>query len=78
MARQTLSELFPFNPTTDTHNIRVREKFKVNTARIEFYKKSAIPYIQRKLDKHFEHLEKIKKSKTKKAIALLKLRGTND
>ena len=78
LTRKTLGELFPLNPKTDTHNVRRREKFKVNPARTEFYKKSAIPYIQRKLNKHYEQLEIIKKARTKKSSALLRLNRVTD
>ena len=42
--------MFPLNPTLDTHQIRKREKFKVNKARTETYKKSTIPYLQQRLN----------------------------
>ena len=59
------SSLFPLNPTSDTHNVRRREKIKVNSARTEQYRRSAIPYIQRKLNTHFENLKKLSKARTK-------------
>ena len=43
------SRLFPLNPW-NPHYIRDSEKFKVNFAKTETYKKSAIPYIQRLLN----------------------------
>ena len=44
-----LSHLFPLNPVA-AHEIRNREKFQVNFAKTETYKKSSIPYLQRKLN----------------------------
>jgi hypothetical protein len=46
-------EMFPLNPTQDTHDIRNREQFKVNKANTEYYRKSTIPYLQRRLNDHF-------------------------
>ena len=46
-------EMFPLNPTQDTHEIRNREQFKVNKANTEYYRKSIIPYLQRRLNDHF-------------------------
>ena len=63
------SSLFRPNPTSDTHNVRRREKFKVNSARTEQYRRSAIPYIQRKLNTHFENLKKLSKARTKGDIS---------
>ena len=50
-----LSEMFPKNRNTTNGNteIRNREPFQVNFARTEQYKKSAIPFCQRLLNKHF-------------------------
>ena len=45
--------MFPLNPTQDTHEVRKREKFKVNKSTTETYKKSTIPYLQRRLNDHF-------------------------
>ena len=44
--------LFPMNPTlkNEKYNIRNRELFKVNFAKTESYRNSAIPYCQRKLN----------------------------
>ena len=61
----TTSAIFPCNPTTDTHNIRKREFYKVNSSRTEFYKKSAIPYIQRKLNDHMAKMDKLSKARKK-------------
>ena len=51
----SLKRIFPENPRIldDPHNLRSREAFKVNYARTEAYKNSAIPAIQRRLNKHF-------------------------
>ena len=46
--------IFPLNPSTDTHNVRHREKFKVNMAHTETYKKSSIPFLQWKLNEHYQ------------------------
>ena len=49
----TNQDIFPLNPTEDTHLIRNREKFKVNKARKESYRNSAIPYLQQRLNVYF-------------------------
>ena len=49
----TIKEIFPLNPTEDTYMIRVRKRFKVNKYRTEFYRNSAIPYLQRRLNSYF-------------------------
>ena len=46
--------LFPLNPSIDTHEVRNREKYKVNTIRTEEYNKYTIPSLQQKLNKHFQ------------------------
>ena len=46
------------NKPADTHDIRNRENFKVNKARTKRYKKSTIPYLQRRLKAHFEHMSR--------------------
>ena len=50
------SRLFPLNPyyLNPAHKGRNREKFCVNFAKTETYKKSTIPYCQRLLNKHFD------------------------
>lgn len=45
--------MFPLNPSEDTHEVRNREKYKVNKSHTEAYKKSTIPFLQRKLNEHF-------------------------
>ena len=46
-------ELFPVNPNIEnTHIVRRRAHFKVNKAKNESYRMSAIPYIQRKLNSY--------------------------
>ena len=57
--------IFPCNPTTDTHNIRKRKFYKVNSSRREIYKKSANPYIQRKLNDHMAKMDKLSKARKK-------------
>ena len=49
------SRLFPTNRNQNNQstNVRNREKFHVNFARTECYRKSAIPYCQRMLNEHF-------------------------
>ena len=50
------SRLFPLNNNQESHSadIRYREQFKVNFARTESYRKSAIPYCQRMLNSHYQ------------------------
>ena len=43
-------KMFPLNKIEHGHNIREQEIFKVNFARTEKYRKSAIPYCQRLLN----------------------------
>ena len=49
------SRIFPINPNQLEANmdIRQRELFKVNFSRTEKYRKSAVPFCQRLLNKHF-------------------------
>jgi len=47
---QKHSALFPVEPVTHNHQLRNVELFTVNYARTEKYRKSAIPYMQRKLN----------------------------
>ena len=61
--------MFPLNPTQDTHFIRRREKFKVNKHHTESYKKSTIPYLQRRLNDNFEKVRNVKRSRDKAAAA---------
>ena len=53
----SLKRLFPFNPAIndDPHFVRSREQFHVNHARTSAYMDSAIPAIQRRLNKHFKY-----------------------
>ena len=46
------SKMFPLNQIEHGHEIREKETFKVNFARTEKYRKSAIPYCQRLLNEH--------------------------
>ena len=43
---RTNKELFPLNPSSDTHMLRKQDVFKVNRARTEVYKNSAVPNLQ--------------------------------
>ena len=47
-------------PSKDTHSVRKREKFMVNVSRTEGYKKSTIPYLQRKLNFYAEKLIEVR------------------
>ena len=49
------SRIFPLNSNlgTEASNVRNREIFEVNFARTEAYRKSAVPFCQRKLNDHF-------------------------
>ena len=47
------SKLFPKNIVPSDRAVRQREPFKVNQARTEFYKKSAVIYCQRKANEMF-------------------------
>ena len=51
-----MKTMFPSNLTTDTHDIRKREVFKINKTHTELYKKSAIPFLQRRLNNNFDKL----------------------
>ena len=51
---KTNKQMFPLNPSTDTHMLRNREAFKVNRARTEAYKNSAVPYLQKRLNDYYE------------------------
>ena len=52
------SKLFPVTDIDPGHinSVRKREKFKVNKATTEQYRKSALPYCQRILNNHFKNL----------------------
>ena len=52
--------MFPVNPqlNSETHSTRKQEHFKVNMARTDSYRMSAIPYIQRKLNEHVKNQNK--------------------
>ena len=55
----TNKDIFPKNPSTDTHNVRNREHFKVNKTFSEYYRKSTIPYLQGRLNNYFKKLEEV-------------------
>jgi hypothetical protein len=57
-SHETASSMFPRNPSTDAHQIRYREKYQVNKSRTESYKKSSIPYLQRRLNEHQKEMER--------------------
>ena len=60
---QTNKSMFPLNPSEDTHDVRHREKYKVNKTHTETYQKSTIPFLQNKLNTHHsEKLEAIKRA----------------
>ena len=48
------SRLFPLNSKNNPGVLKKMEKFEVNFARTEAYRKSAIPFCQRKLNEHFQ------------------------
>ena len=50
LKNEKLKKLFPLAKTNHTMKTRLKEKFKVNQARTERYKHSAIPYMQRLLN----------------------------
>ena len=47
-------KMFPTNMFDHGHKIREHERYKVNFARTEKYKRSAIPYCQRLLNEHLD------------------------
>ena len=49
-----MRRIFPFNSFQSSHYTRDREIFHVNFARTEDYRKSAIPYCQRLLNKYYD------------------------
>ena len=49
--------MFPFNTSTDTHNLRRRKNYKVNLAHTETYRMSTLPYLQRRLNDRDNELE---------------------
>ena len=51
---ETNQQLFPYNERNLVQNHKNKERFKVNWARTEAYRKSAIPHCQRLLNKHFK------------------------
>ena len=57
---KTNKSMFSLNPSKDTHLVRKREKFMVNVSRTESYKKSTIPYLQRKLNLYTEKLKEVR------------------
>ena len=48
--------IFPVEPVVHNHQLRNAELFTVNYARTEKYRKSAIPYMQRKLNSLWKNL----------------------
>ena len=53
---RTNKSMFPLNPIQNTHSVRSHERFLVNKARTECYRKSTIPYLQRRLNEYTEKL----------------------
>ena len=54
LKHETNKRLFPINPKdSESASLREKELFCVNYAYTETYRNSAIPYCQRKLNKHF-------------------------
>ena len=49
-----ISRIFPYNENGQDVNLRKKELFKVNTARTESYRRSAIPYCQNLLNNYFQ------------------------
>ena len=56
---EKLKKVFPLNDKKDTKKTRNKEKYVVNIARTERYKKSAIPFMQRLLNKDVCEKKKI-------------------
>ena len=54
LKHETNQKLFPYNERNLVQNLKNKERFKVNWARTEAYRKSAIPHCQRLLNKHFK------------------------
>ena len=48
--------LFPLNHVDNERSIHSREKFKVNFARTEDYRKSTVPFCQQLLNQHFKSI----------------------
>jgi hypothetical protein len=71
----TNNTMFPLSQSADTHNIRNREKFAVNKAASETYRKSVIPDLQRRLNLHFQRLEQLRRSRDRAAGARRRGRG---
>ena len=63
---KTNSSMFPLNPVQDTHSVRNHEKFLVNKARTESYRKSTIPYLQRRLNQYTEKLLELRRRASKR------------
>ena len=57
---ETNKNMFPLNPSTDTHPVRNRKVFKVNKCLTESYRKSTIPKLQRRLNLHHEEKHKLR------------------
>ena len=49
-----MKQMFPLNPNTEALDTRFREKFKVDNSRTDRHKNSAIPYMQRLLNKYVD------------------------
>ena len=58
---ETNKSMFPLNPSEDTHDVRHREKYKVNKTHTETYQKSTIPFLQNKLNTHHSENQKARR-----------------
>ena len=58
LKHKQLGNMFPVNPVDSNHMLRGREPYHVNFAQTEAYKQSAVPTIQRMLNKHMEGVHK--------------------
>ena len=53
--------MFLLNPSTDTHEVRNREVFKVKKCHTQSYRKFSIPTLQRKLNLHHDKIIELKR-----------------
>ena len=61
------NNIFSNNPTQDKHKIRNKEPLKISKAHTEAYKKSTIPYLQRRLNEHLLKLSKLQECRSQAA-----------
>ena len=69
--------MFPFNTSTDTHNLRRRKNYKVNLAHTETYRMSTLPYLQRRLNDRDNELEE-KRLSGLKGAQMIQFHGGRD